>query len=216
MDFTWSTPTDQTPLTTKGDLFTFTTADARLGVGTNGHVLTADSAQATGLKWAAPSVGALTLISTTTIGSAVTSVTVSSAFSSTYDNYEIVYNGGTTSVSGDLQLTLGSASTGYSDGGYFRRYDATLSAFNGASNSASMVVGRYSANGLYGKISLLAPNLATRTVILFNNAQALATTGISTSGNGFEDSATQFTAFTLTAQVGTFTGGTIRVYGYQN
>jgi hypothetical protein len=51
MDFTWVTPTDQTPLTTKGDLFTFTTVDARLAVGTNGLPLVADSAAATGLKW---------------------------------------------------------------------------------------------------------------------------------------------------------------------
>jgi hypothetical protein len=55
MDFSWTTPTDQTPLTTQGDLFTFTTVDARLGVGTNGQVLQADSAEATGLKWATPS-----------------------------------------------------------------------------------------------------------------------------------------------------------------
>lgn len=39
------------PLTTKGDLYTYGTADARLAVGTNGTVLVADSAEATGLKW---------------------------------------------------------------------------------------------------------------------------------------------------------------------
>lgn len=40
------------PLTTKGDIYTFSTLNARLGIGANGQVLTADSAEATGLKWA--------------------------------------------------------------------------------------------------------------------------------------------------------------------
>ncbi len=39
------------PLSFKGDLFTFDTADARLPVGANGYVLKADSGEPTGLKW---------------------------------------------------------------------------------------------------------------------------------------------------------------------
>lgn len=39
------------PLTTKGDLLTYSTANARLGVGSNGLTLLADSGQTTGLRW---------------------------------------------------------------------------------------------------------------------------------------------------------------------
>lgn len=46
------------PLTTKGDVYGFSTVNARLAVGTDGMVLTADSTQALGLKWAAASGGA--------------------------------------------------------------------------------------------------------------------------------------------------------------
>ena len=42
---------DVSPLTTKGDLHTFDTADTRLPVGTDGQILSADSAEGTGLKW---------------------------------------------------------------------------------------------------------------------------------------------------------------------
>ena len=41
------------PLTTKGDLWNFTTVDARLPIGTDTHILTADSLEASGMKWAA-------------------------------------------------------------------------------------------------------------------------------------------------------------------
>jgi len=39
------------PLTTKGDVYTYDTDDQRLAVGTNWQILTADSAEATWLKW---------------------------------------------------------------------------------------------------------------------------------------------------------------------
>jgi len=45
------------PLTTKGDVHGFSTVDARLAVGTDTHVLTADSAQSLGVKWAAAAGG---------------------------------------------------------------------------------------------------------------------------------------------------------------
>lgn len=53
-DGTWATPAGAfvSPLTTKGDVHTYSTTDARLAVGTNGQRLVADSAQTTGLAWA--------------------------------------------------------------------------------------------------------------------------------------------------------------------
>jgi hypothetical protein len=49
----------ETVLTTKGDIYAATAAytPARLGVGSNGQVLTADSTTSTGLKWAAVAAG---------------------------------------------------------------------------------------------------------------------------------------------------------------
>lgn len=46
------------PLTTKGDVLGYDTALARVPIGTNNQVLTADSTQALGLKWATPSAPA--------------------------------------------------------------------------------------------------------------------------------------------------------------
>ena len=51
-NWTSAAPANVSPLTTKGDLYTFTTVNARLAVGTDGQVLVADSAQAAGIKWA--------------------------------------------------------------------------------------------------------------------------------------------------------------------
>jgi hypothetical protein len=64
LDFTWVAQDDSNAIQNaiidaKGDLIVGTAADtpARLAVGTNGHVLTADSTEASGVKWAAVAAG---------------------------------------------------------------------------------------------------------------------------------------------------------------
>jgi len=88
--FDYTQPGTTSPLTTKGDLYTRTSsADSRLAVGANGTTLVADSAEATGLKWAAAaSGGGMTLLSTTSLTSG-SSVTISS-ISGSYKNLFIL------------------------------------------------------------------------------------------------------------------------------
>ena len=76
----------------KGDLIAGTADNtvSRLAVGTNDHVLTADSSTATGLKWAAAAGGGYTQLATGSLTGA--SVTISS-IAGTYRNLVLVLHG---------------------------------------------------------------------------------------------------------------------------
>jgi hypothetical protein len=103
LDFTWVAQDDSNAIQNdivdaKGDLISATAADtpARLAVGANNTVLTADSSTATGLKWAAPSSGGMTLLSTTT-ASASSTITLSS-ISQDYIHLQIILDNITVST----------------------------------------------------------------------------------------------------------------------
>ena len=83
----WVSAGISSPLTTKGDLWGYDTAGNRIPVGSNNQVLTADSTQALGVKWATPVIGSMTLLSTTTLSGASTTV---SSISQSYTNLMVV------------------------------------------------------------------------------------------------------------------------------
>ena len=86
-----TTPTIST-VDAKGDLLAGTADNtiARLAVGANDTVLTADSTAATGLKWATPAAGGMTLLSTTTLSGTTTTI---SGISGSYTDLIIVGQG---------------------------------------------------------------------------------------------------------------------------
>ncbi|NDB61637.1 hypothetical protein EB001_24835 [bacterium] len=95
------------PLTTKGDIYVYGTSDTRLPVGTNGYTLVADSAETTGLKWAAPASGGMTQIATGTMSGSTFSLT---SFSG-YNNLQIVLRNYYGSVGGNLRMRLNNDTT---------------------------------------------------------------------------------------------------------
>jgi len=152
----------------------------------------------------------LRLIKKQTIGSAVSSVVVTGAFSSTYENYKIVISGGTCSVGTDLTLRLGSG-TAHAGALIYASFATGVVGGAGYSSQNSLAyAGRAETDGLMMDIDVLSPNLAKWSRIT-NPWLSTVNAGTLTGG---EFSTTQFTAFTVGAGAATLTGGTIYVYGY--
>jgi hypothetical protein len=156
----------------------------------------------------------LVLVASQTIGTTVSSVTVSGAFSATYENYKITVSGGVSSTINAIQLTLGATATGYYSGGVDMTYAGATSAI-GQANTAFWNFGGGTTSALTGQAEILQP-FAAKTTTYFSD-HAFNQTGTNGSlSRGFLNNTTSYTAFTLTTSSGTLTGGTIRVYGYAN
>ena len=121
----WTTiNTDQTPLTTKGDLFTFSTQDARLAVGNNGETLVADSSATTGLRWQGNyAAGKNALINGDyRISQRGTSFSITSAaVSYTLDRWNAYQNGNGTMTVTQEAFTAGTAPVAGYEGSNFAR-----------------------------------------------------------------------------------------------
>lgn len=160
----------------------------------------------------------LELVKTQTIGSAVSSVTVSDVFSATYDNYLILVSGGSSSVNGmNLNFTLGSTATGYYWGANYVTYTGSSGVFNGNNDTAFKECAYGTSGVLSVNLLVRMPFLAEETVVTWQNAGAVTSSAnLATNGGGYLNNTTSYTAFTFTTSSGTLTGGTIRVYGYRN
>lgn len=171
-----------------------------------GDVLNASDMNAVGL-W---------LVKTQTVGTGVSTVDVTSCFSSTYDNYFIAYSNVDFSVDATGLLfrfgtTASPVTTNYKFGGRYWNYSST-----GAdviqSNPGNWEVGGTETDIISNGFFVYGPNLASRSTYAAQYARSDSSFVFS----GIHDAATQHTGFYLYPSSGTMTGGTIRVYGYRN
>jgi hypothetical protein len=170
----------------------------------SGDVLNASDMNAVGL-W---------LVKTQTIGNAVSSVTVTGAFSADYDNYIVTISGGANSIAGNaLDLKLGSTVTGYYFSMIYTSWNNVVTAAGQANVGRIDYVGHAGTQGLNAFIEINSPNLAKNTTVRASIQNSTNYGGIT---NGFLNNTTSYTSFIIATTGGTMTGGTIRVYGMRN
>jgi len=205
------------PLTTKGDVWGYSTTDARIPVGANGTVLTADSAETLGVKWAAPaSGGSLTLINTggTTLTGATTTVsTIPGTYRNLYIvilNYKPATDGARLYVraNGDAGANrynnIGSQ-TGELIGAYNdTTWTLSLDQDNSVSNSiGAFTIYEYANTAIWKSIygQMLNNDDTTSTSISFRNLY------------GMYNQTTAISSLEFFNSAGNFTSGTVYVYG---
>jgi hypothetical protein len=157
----------------------------------------------------------LTLVKKQTIGTAVSSITVTNCFNATYENYKIIVSGGVGSVGSEFYVQLTGITSGYYSQLTYGTFGSNSSPLTVSASNASILnwTGGYSTTSMRLSLEILSPFATTR-----KTAKGDFMVPISNGNNGesrhWIDSATSSTGFTLTTASGTVTGGTIYVYGY--
>jgi hypothetical protein len=205
-----------TILNAKADLLTATAADtpARLAVGADGTVLTAASGEATGLQWAAPAAGGMTLLSTTTLTGS--SVTISS-INQSYINLYVQITGATVSTgSGNLTLKINAVTNSFWAAGVDTD-GSTGNTFVAAANAPMIIFkGTQTGSGAH----LISFELSNYTEATFHTIQG-AFTSVNAGfkggyyGGGWSPIAggAAIDDLVIATTVGTFNAGTVKIYG---
>ena len=171
----------------------------------SGEVLTAAQMNSVGL-W---------LIKTQTVGTTVSSVAVTSVFSSDFENYRVIYTGGLGSTTDYLKLSLGSATAAYYGSLFGSAYATGTTIGLGVNNQASFLyTGLMTSTYAMLSVDIFQPNLVKNTFIKSDWGFNLTGTGYSMFA-GEHSALTAHTGFTITPTSGTLTGGTISIYGYR-
>jgi hypothetical protein len=148
------------------------------------------------------------------IGSLVSTVTVNGAFSSAFDNYKIIISGGalTTGIQ-YMNLRLGATSSNYRCNMIYTPFaSAGVTTQTSASTDRFFAAGVATTTGITADMDVMLPFIATNTV--FRATFAEPTQGGHTSG--LLSDTTSYTSFTVYPAASTMSGGTVRVYGYNN
>lgn len=149
-----------------------------------------------------------------TVGTNNTSVTISNAFSSSFDNYVITYEGAVGATTGEaLRIQIGSATTGYYGNLIYANYSSGTPASVGDNNTANWTHCSGANNGRTALFAVIAnPFKSTPTTLV---SAVYADSGNAGHKQGYLNNSTSYTGFTILAGfVTTMTGGEIRVYGY--
>jgi len=155
--------------------------------------------------------GGLVYVTSATIGTGVSSVTVSNCFSATYDHYRIFVIGGTNSLQCNLAFQLSGITTSvYNQLGYYQIWGSAARS-DYASTSTSIIACEVTSTGYVSDIEIKNPYASARK---YGNVMGESTNN-QYSMPFYINSTTSATGFTLTPAIGTMTGGTITVYGYR-
>jgi hypothetical protein len=157
----------------------------------------------------------MVLVKTQTIGSAVSSVTVTDAFSTTYENYLVTISGGVGSAAVEaIRFRIGTAATNYYGSFTGTTTTGTVGGV-GSNNSTSALVAGYSTTSNLFMNGFISGPFLTKTSYMFFGGARDGSGGFGSSFYEHFDS-TSYTSFSFFPASGTLTGGTVRVYGYAN